>query len=260
MSILIYFATIFWSLFPNLIHVFQSGEDFINKVNETNLVSNGDLNIDTNDDNIPDGFALSFANANSLVDGIFTFAAMQQYSNFRFPNNDLSTIDDTYYIYSRFKSPSSKVRLLTTNPTNSSYHSGSNTYEYHSYLTKKTSINNAIYIEDSRISDFTPISVDFIGAYNVTDMITKGVKNDNGILFNDLTNEEIKIQLDTWIVNHGDLSFTITKDNTSDAWFNTGFVQKEAERDFIDYLGYFFWLFTPPIILFITLDLIRRLL
>ena len=52
-------------------------------------------------------------------------------------------------------------------------------------------------IVDNR-SGWTPIEVDYIGAYNVSDMIKQGVKNDNGIPFADLTNEEIKEQLDIW--------------------------------------------------------------
>lgn len=257
MSILIYFAAIFWSLFPNLIHVFQGGEDFINKVNETNLVSNGDFSLDTNNDNIPDGFRYVTATDITLNDGISTFTPTALYG--RLVYDIVGNTSDDIYIYSSYKTDSVFVRLAIPDISTTSLHSGSNNFEYVSAIyTLATS--RQLQITDVRSSNWTPISVDYIGAYNVSTMINKGVKDDNGIPFSDLTNEEIKTQLDTWISEHGDLSFTITKDNTFDSWFNTGFVDKQAERDFLDYLGYFVWLMTPPVILFITLDVVRRLI
>lgn len=44
------------------------------------------------------------------------------------------------------------------------------------------------------------LEVDFMNIYNVSDFIRKGVKDDNGVLFSMLTNNEIKEQLDTWMI------------------------------------------------------------
>lgn len=261
MSILIYLATIFWSLFPNLIHVFQGGDDFINKVNETNLVSNGDLSLDTNSDNIPDGFSFSVNTTDkSLVDDVAIFTPTSQFG--RFQQTIIFNANDLIYYYSRVKSDSNLTYLVgVANAISSNvYHSGNNDFEFLSNIQVASDSFNVLQVGNSSTTSFTPILVDYIGSYNVSTMKLNGVKSDNGIPFSELTNEQIKTQLDTWIVEYGDLSFTITKDNTFDSWFNSGFVDKQAERDFLDYLGYFVWLTTPPIMLFITLDLIRRLL
>ena len=45
------------------------------------------------------------------------------------------------------------------------------------------------------------MEVDYAGVYNVSQMKLKGIKNDNGVLFANLTNEEIKSQLDIWVEN-----------------------------------------------------------
>jgi hypothetical protein len=47
----------------------------------------------------------------------------------------------------------------------------------------------------------TDYFVDNLVAYNITEMKLKGIKNDNGVLFANLTNEEIKSQLDIWVEN-----------------------------------------------------------
>lgn len=42
------------------------------------------------------------------------------------------------------------------------------------------------------------VQVDYVKTYDVSDMISKGVKNDEGVLFSALTDEEICLQLDIW--------------------------------------------------------------
>ena len=58
-----------------------------------------------------------------------------------------------------------------------------------------------VMISDNSTSGWTPIEVDYIGAYNITDFINKGVADDNGTLFSRLTNDEIKAQMDIWVQN-----------------------------------------------------------
>jgi hypothetical protein len=69
-----------------------------------------------------------------------------------------------------------------------------------------------------------PIEVDYIGAYNVSDMKLKGIKNDDGIPFANLTNEEIKSQLDIWVENGFPTvveKLVSKSDNLFNAKFNT---------------------------------------
>jgi len=248
MSILIYLATIFWSLFPNLIHVFQGGEDFINKVNENNLVVNGDFSQ-------PNTFWSKTPSSNTMTEIVNITDKVYLYTTGSFvqiARNNLLTINDQYYLAFDLVVISGHV------VSDGLVGVVSNTSGFNSFV----SISNLSYLSLKRnsASITTELYIDNIYLYNVSQMKINGVKNDDGIAFADLTNEQIKSQLDIWITEHGDLSFTITKDNTHDSWFNSGFVEKTAERDFLDYLGYFVWLMTPPIILFITLDMIRRLI
>lgn len=259
MSILIYFATIFWSLFPNLIHVFQGGENQVIKVNETNLVVNGDLTMakPSPNENQPLGFNYVLSSNITLVGGIAKFTATAQYGSLRYTTLT-SNIGDIIYVYSKYKSDVSVVRLEV--PSKFTNHIGNNQFEFISTTFTSLAATSSIFISDHRTSGWTPIEVDYIGAFNVSQMMLNGVKDNNGVLFTDLSNEEIRLQLDKWISDTDGSQLVLKIDNTYDKWFNTGFVEKTAERDFLDYLGYFFWLTTPPIILFATLDLIRRVI
>ena len=252
MSILIYFATIFWSLFPNLIHVFQGGDDFINKVNETNLIVNGDFSNGTT--------GWSGFNANiSVVNDIMRVNPNVVVGRLR---QSLNTTLGTEYFYSiKYKQNSvgttnTRIRfdnddlVFFTNDTNTNQRSNI-------FNGVDASVMDLIYYGNG---DGDYIDIFYLSILDISKMKLKGVKNDNGVPFTLLSVEQIKTQLDYWINEYGSLDFVITKDNTSDQWFNTGFVEKTAERDFIDYLGYFVWLLTPPIMLFATLNLIRRLL
>jgi len=167
----------------------------------TNLISNSDLLDDTNADNIPDGFAYRDATDISLTNGIAKFTATAKNSYFIKSNTNTYIIGNKYYHYAKVKASNSNVRLYWGNPSTSYYHSGSGTFEYLSLITDTTVINDAFSIMDVNLSDWTPIEVDYMGAYNVSDMIRQGVKNDDGIPFANLTNEEIKEQMDIWATN-----------------------------------------------------------
>jgi hypothetical protein len=65
-------------------------------------------------------------------------------------------------------------------------------------------------VQDNRTSGWTPIEVDCIGAFNVTDMKLKGIKNDEGVPFTLLTNEQIKTQLDLWVQTRFPLDVLLT--------------------------------------------------
>lgn len=154
-----------------------------------NSIPNSDLTLDSNDDNIPDNFLYQNGIIDiSLTNGIATFTPTIQYTSFMSINTNSFTIDDTYYIFASFKSSSSSVRLHTDNPTIFLTHSGSNQFEYHSFITKKTSTIDSIYIMDIRSSDWTPIEVDYMGAINLTAIFGAG-------------NEPDKAQMDLWLNN-----------------------------------------------------------
>ncbi|HOH94958.1 MAG TPA: hypothetical protein PK612_02215, partial [Bacilli bacterium] len=163
----------------------------------TNLVSNSELLIDSNSDGVPDGFSYNNATDISLTNGIAKFTATATAGRLEYRLNDTDT--KTIYVYARIKSISNTTYLRTSDSNSHyAYHSGNSEYELLSDIYIASSTYNFIAIGSSASSGWTPISVDYIGAYNVSDMIRQGVKNDDGIPFADLTNEEIKDQLDIW--------------------------------------------------------------
>ncbi|MDI9503784.1 MAG: hypothetical protein QM205_02435, partial [Bacillota bacterium] len=82
---------------------------------------------------------------------------------------------------------------------------------------KKTTITNEQFVDER-------MEVDYHMAYNITDFKKAGVKNDAGIPFAQLTNEEIKEQLDIWFENGFPTvveKLVSKSDNLFNAEFNT---------------------------------------
>ena len=159
-----------------------------------NLLTNSDLLIDSNSDGVPDGFAYSVATTDkTLVNGIAKFTATAKDGNFYKSNTNTNIIGNKYYHYAKVKASNSNVRLYVLNPSTSDYHSGSGSFEYLSLITEPTTINDNIFILDNNLSNWTPIEVDYVGAINITDLVSRG------ILPSGLTNEQYKTLLDSLI-------------------------------------------------------------
>jgi len=173
MSIFINLAVIFWSLFPSLL-VYTDNQDEPLKVQLTQLVANSDLLIDDNADNIPDGFSYSNATDISLTNGIATFTASAKYGQIRPANSSIFNTLDIYYSYANFKSDSNLVGVATSTGSRVS-HSGSGNFEFHSTIGVFSNVSLIGNINDSRTSDWTPIEVDYIGAINITDLVSRGL-------------------------------------------------------------------------------------
>ena len=163
----------------------------------TNLVINSDLLIDSDSNGVPDGFVYKDATDISLTNGIAKFTATANFG--RILRNDLDIdIGETIYYFARVKTSNDNTRFYGGNSHTSV--PNTNSFEFISAVrTPLISTNiQLIGVYDNSLSNFTPIEVDYMGAYNVSDMIRQGVKNDDGIPFANLTNEEIKEQLDIW--------------------------------------------------------------
>ena len=162
-----------------------------------NLVANGDLTLDTNADNIPDGFNKVGGYIPILNNGIYSFTALSSfngiYQTYNYKNGN------QYYIASKVKASSNLVRLGLLNMPPIS-HSGSGNWELLSNV-QNVSTNTVTRIDvfDARSSGWTQVQIDFLYVFNVSTMKLKGVKDDNGTPFTLLTNTQIKTQLDLWM-------------------------------------------------------------
>ena len=260
MNIFISLSVIFWSLFPSLLSYTQGGEE-PNKVQLTNLVVNGDLTTDNNIDSVPDGFSLTGTLSNqTYTNGIMKFTTTSAEAGL-VKNNIPTTANDKWYAFAYIKT------------SGSSFLDGFNSFTYLSnslynqwVLLSKVSISNTQannYIGAYALQNQT-IEIDYIGAYNVSEMITNGVKSDNGTLFSDMSNADIKTQLDTWVSQipdgYNSSYYLSTSINDQYKWFSTGFVDKTSERDFLDYLGFFVWLVVPPISIYLLYKLMKGII
>lgn len=165
------------------------------------LVSNSDLLMAKPSPNENQALGFTYSNFTniSLSGGIATFTPTAQFALFAYTNHATTfNTNDTYYMFANVKSSSNKTYL--SGSAYNVFHSGNGQYQFLSLVRKITSTVHGAMISTSEVSpNFTPIEVDYIGAYNISDMILNGVKDDNGVLFSDLTNEEIRVQLDKWI-------------------------------------------------------------
>ena len=254
MSIFINLAVIFWSLFPSLL-VYTDNQNEPLKVQLTQLVANSDLLIDDNSDGTPDGFQYVNATDISLTNGIAKFTATAKNGYFSKSNTNNYIIGNKYYHYARVKASNSNVRLYVDYPGASYYHSGSGTFEHLSLITELTAIRDNLYIMDNNVSNWTPIEVDYIGAINITDLVSKGC------LPAGLTDNEYKTLIDNILAEiggtfQGDYFYSEgLTDNYK--WFSTGFVEKTGERDFLDYLGFFVWFSFPYLFAFALYKLLK---
>ena len=167
----------------------------LNHLASENLVANGDLLIDSNSDGVPDGFYYSGNTTDkTLVNGIAKFTATARYGCIR--NQSPNVFDvvsgNTYYFYSKVKTATSSCAMLlsgigqdTSIITDNNWHFTSKIFTASADYT-----GSAVRINDDSTSDFTPIEVDYVGAINITDLVSRG------ILPSGLTNTEYKEILD----------------------------------------------------------------
>ena len=105
-------------------------------------------------------------------------------------------MNDLLYCYASVKADSSQIEIMTTQPYKASNHSGSGTFELLSFLVVKQSNELTLQIGDRRSSGWTPVEIDYIGAFNITDLVNRG------ILPSGLTNLQYKDILDNAIYNN----------------------------------------------------------
>ena len=150
-----------------------AGEEFCGffTFSHENLVSNSDLLIDSDSDGVPNGFSYVNATNISLVNGIAKFTVTAQFSKFYYPYTALTA---KYYVFARYKADSNLVRLRFTAGTTFD-HSGSGNFEFISMVNDVSSGTSNIEINDYRNSGWTPIEVDYIGAINIADLVSRGI-------------------------------------------------------------------------------------
>jgi len=149
-----------------------AGEEFCGffTFSHENLVENSHLLIDSNSDNIPDGFSYNTATDISLTNGIAKFTATAQYGGLASPFALTNGIK--YYVFGNIKtSVPNVVGLNTPSPTR---HSGSGNFEFISNVFTATD-GRTLSVLDIRTSDFTSIEVDYIGAINITDLVSRDI-------------------------------------------------------------------------------------
>lgn len=147
----------------------DNGKFLSNKLTLTNLVSNGDLLIDSDSDGVPDGFTYGNATDISLTNGIAKFTATAQYGRMQGPTAIFNT-SDTYYSFARVKTLGKKVALGGGN-----YFAGLGQWENGSHIFKAhPNISNICQINDFSTDDFKEIEVDYIGAINLTEIFGAG--------------------------------------------------------------------------------------
>lgn len=260
MNIFINLSVIFWSLFPALMSYTQPASTPL-KVELIQLVANSDLLIPkaSPNENVPLGFQYKERPTDiTLTNGIATFTATAQFGRIQY---DLTYPDSSLIYYFASVKTSSLNVSVSNNYASSSYHSGNNVYQLLSFVYKNnpaTQPFKVASVRDVTTSGFVPIEVDYMGAINITDLVSRGM------LPSGLTDNEYKSLIDSIINEIGgtfDGSYFYTETISDNyKWFSTGFVEKTGERDFIDYLGFFVWLVVPYLFAYLIYKLLKGVL
>ena len=175
-----------------------AGEEFCGffTFSHENLISNSHLIIDSNSDNIPDGFTYADATDISLVNGIAKFTATAQHGCIRqLTPNVFNTVNgNTYYFYSKVKTITADCKMLLSGVGQDTSIVNDGNWQFTSKIFTASSSysGTGVRINDASASDFTPIEVDYMGAINITDLISRG------ILPSGLTNSQYKDILDNY--------------------------------------------------------------
>ena len=124
----------------------------------------------------------------NVADGVAKFKANA--TGGRIAHEINPTINETYYIVAKVKSDSNLVYLTGSN--NLDNHSGSGQFEILSGLKTYASSVDYLQIRDYRTSNWTEVSVEYAYFYSIDEMKLNNVKNDEGVSFELLSNEDIK--------------------------------------------------------------------
>jgi hypothetical protein len=180
-------------------NLFNGKFNTLTSLESENLISNSDLLIDSNADNIPDGFEYTNATDISLTNGIAKFTATARYGHIRqiTPNVFNLVNGNTYYFYSKVKSTSEPYMLLSgVGVYISIVNDGNWQFTSKIFTASSNYSGTGVRINDDSTSDWTPIEVDYMGAINITDLVYRG------ILPSGLTNLQYKDMLDNAIYNN----------------------------------------------------------
>lgn len=256
MSIFINLSVIFWSLFPALMSYTQPSSTPL-KVELRQLVANSDLLIPkaSPNENQPDGFGLQGTPLNiSLVNGIWSYETNGGFVGVKYSYNFI--VGNKYYIFGKGKTTLSGINLYVEYAKRVAVPVGDTMQFFSNIITVGASASN-LYVLDTRAvsSPTNSTSIDYIGAINITDLVSLG------LLPGGLSDLEYKTLIDNILVEiggtfQGSYFYTETiADNYK--WFSTGFVEKTGERDFIDYFGFFVWLSFPYLFAFLIYKLLK---
>jgi len=144
-----------------------------------NLIENGNFSVDSNSDGLADGWTVAAAATKSLSANIQTYTAGAQFSSLG--NSTLPTYisGNIYYTSAYVDVASTGIALIIYQGAGggwpASAHSASPGFQLISVrasVVTGSSVN--IYIQDSRISGFTPIRVKQWGAVNLTSIFGSG--------------------------------------------------------------------------------------
>ena len=166
-----------------------AGEEFCGffTFSHENLIENSDLLIDSDGNGVPDGLTYADATDISLTNGIAKFTATATIGGL---SSTLSSISfgDLFYQFCRVKTNRSKIVLGGLIQAFSL--PSSNDFIFSSFV--GISVGQRCNINDTNTSNWTPIEVDYIGAINITDLVSRG------ILPSGLTNSEYQDILDNY--------------------------------------------------------------
>jgi lysophospholipase L1-like esterase len=182
------FPTVINKIISKSDNLFDSEFHDLTDLESENLIPNSDLLIPkaSPNENQPLGFTYNNATDITLSNGIAKFTATSLYGQL-FKN--FSGNNNKFYVFGSVKANSNLVRL-TANTAGAVSHSGSGNFEYLSTI-QIIPDNNSLFVADFRTSNFTPIEVDYMGAINITDLVTRG------ILPSGLTDAQYKAILDS---------------------------------------------------------------
>ena len=193
----------------------------------TNLVVNGDFSNGTTDWYFTQTYA-SWIVENGTLKGSITTAGgtatdINIYKSFA---SLTPVVGKTYYVSFKVKSNVNTAKCyfefgkqnVTYTTVNTSWQRCSSAY---------TADNSGIYLRFYFSGNYDVGNIyylDDVLLYDIEEFKNKGIKNDNGVLFANLTNEEIKSQLDIWVENGFPTvveKLVSKSDNLFNAKFNT---------------------------------------
>lgn len=156
-----------------------AGEEFCGffTLSAYNLVANSDLLIPqaSPNENQPLGFYFQKANNISLSNGICSFTSTDIWGTIGSATYSF-TVGHKIYYYGRFKSDNKGYIIGPANIAGSLvYHNASGDFQFISNITTADGIFNSVSVGDGTTGGGKTIEVDYIGAINITDLVSRGI-------------------------------------------------------------------------------------